>query len=65
MPAYGLHEKLIIMELIKNLIDNDWIEECGEAWGSMIVLAAKPHQEHITDIKKVYLAYVCIIPRIK
>ena len=51
-PAYGPHEKPIIMEQIDSLLANDWIEECGGVWGSMIVLAAKPHQEHIKDIKK-------------
>ena len=51
-PTYGPHEKPIIMDQISSLLANDWIEECGGAWGSMIVLAAKPHQEHIDDIKK-------------
>ena len=49
-PAYGPHEKPIITEQIDSLLANDWIEECGVAWGSMIVLAAKTHQEHIKDI---------------
>ena len=51
-PVYGPHEKPIIMKLINSLIDNDWIDKCGGTWGSMIVLAAKPHQEHIEDIKQ-------------
>ena len=38
------------MDHIRALIHNDWIEECGGAWGSLIVLAPKPHQEHVTDI---------------
>jgi hypothetical protein len=38
------------MDHIRSLLHNDWIEECGGAWGSLIVLAAKPHQEHIDDI---------------
>ena len=38
------------MENIKTLLHNSWIEECGGPWGSMIVLAPKPHQEHVTDI---------------
>ena len=32
------------------LLQNDWIEECKGPWGSLIVLAPKPHQEHIDDI---------------
>ena len=51
-PLYGLHEKLIIMEQINALLSNNWIEEYGGAWGSQIVLAVKPHQEHIDDIRE-------------
>ena len=40
------------MEQTISLLTNDWIEECGGAWGSIIVLAAKLHQEHIDNIKK-------------
>jgi hypothetical protein len=39
------------MDQIDSLLHNDWIDECGGPWGSLIVLAPKPHQEHITDIK--------------
>ena len=39
------------MDSIETLKHNDWIEPCEGPWGSMIVLAPKPHQEHITDIK--------------
>ena len=52
-PTYGPHEKPIIMEQISSLLANDWIEECGGSWDSMIVLATKPHQEHIDNIKKI------------
>ena len=45
------HESKIIMEQIDSLSHNDWIDECGGPWGSLIVLAPKPHQEHVTDIK--------------
>ena len=58
-PTYGPHEKPIIMEQISSLLKNDWIEECGGAWGSMIVLAAKPHQEHIDDITK-FIWRMCV-----
>ena len=50
-PTYGPHEAPIIMEQIQMLLNNDWIRECKGAWGSQIVLAAKPHQEHIQHIK--------------
>jgi hypothetical protein len=40
------------MDQIASLLHNDWIDECGGPWGSLIILApTKPHQEHITDIK--------------
>ena len=40
------------MKQINDLLKNNWIEECGGSWGSMIVLAAKPHQEHVHDIRQ-------------
>ena len=49
-PSYGFHESKIIMEQIKALLANKWIRKCGGPWGSLIVLAAKPHQEHVIDI---------------
>ena len=49
---YGPHESQIIMKHIHALLANDWIEQCGGPWGSRIVLAAKPHQEHVDDIKE-------------
>jgi hypothetical protein len=62
---------------IQSLLRNDWIEECGGAWGSLIVLAPKPHQEHIDNISdfvwrmcasyrklnSVTLPFACPIPR--
>ena len=33
-PTYGPHEKSIIMDQVKSLLANDWIEECGGAWGA-------------------------------
>ena len=47
---YGPHESDIIMAQIEELLQNEWIRECEGPWGSIIVLAAKPHQEHVTDI---------------
>ena len=43
------------MDQIKVLQGNDWIRECEGVWGSMIVLAAKPCQEHVIDTKDVIL----------
>jgi len=38
------------MKHAKAFLGNDWIERCEGPWGSSIVLAAKPHQEHIKNI---------------
>ena len=51
-PYYGPYESEIILEQIKALLANGWIEDCEGPWGSMIVLAPKPHQEACTDINK-------------
>ena len=48
---YGPHESKIIMTQIEDLLKNDWIEECEGPWGSIIVLAPKPHQEHVEHIE--------------
>jgi hypothetical protein len=39
-----------MQEHLDTLIHNDWIEPATGPWGSMIVLAPKPHQEHVTNI---------------
>ena len=49
-PRYGPYESKIILEHVEALLENDWIERCEGPWGSSVVLAAKPHQEHIKDI---------------
>ena len=49
-PLYGHYESKVILEQVRQLLINGWIEKCGGPWGSMIVLAQKPHQEHITNI---------------
>ena len=38
------------MQHIQQLLHNEWIEKCKGPWGSMILLAAKPHQENMDDI---------------
>jgi len=49
-PNYGPYESAIIMQQILSLEKNDWIEEEFGPWGARIVLAAKPHQEHVINI---------------
>jgi hypothetical protein len=49
-PHYGPHESKIINAQVKVLEDNGFIKLCYGPWGSSVVLAAKPHQEHIVDI---------------
>ena len=41
------------MDQVTSLWADDWIEEYGGSWGSMIVLAPKPRQKRIKDIKKI------------
>jgi hypothetical protein len=50
-PVYGLHESKIINQQLEVLRSNFWSRRYGGPWGSMIVLAPKPHQENIDDIK--------------
>ena len=40
-----------MQEQLDTLLHNDWIEPATGPWGSMIVLAPKPHQEEVTNIK--------------
>ena len=50
-PTYGAHESKIIMKHIMKLLDMGWITHCESGgWCSPIVLAPKPHQEHVVDI---------------
>ena len=49
-PTYGFYENDIIMKQIAELLKNGWIRLCQGPWGSIIVLAAKPHQEKCTHI---------------
>jgi hypothetical protein len=51
-PSYGSNEGKIIMSHVRRLKDMGCIRECNTGgWCSPIVLAPKPHQEHISDIK--------------
>ena len=47
---YGFYEDKIILSQITTLISNKWIRKCGGTWGSLVVLAAKPHREYVIDI---------------
>ena len=46
-PRYGPHEARVINKLIEKLEENGLIEDDDGPWGAMIVLAAKPNQEHV------------------
>ena len=50
------------MEQVKALLINVCIEKCGGPWGSSIVLAAKPYQEHIQNIDD-FIWIICIYYR--
>ena len=50
-PRYGIFERVIMQEQLDTLLHNEWIEPATGPWGSMIVLAPKPHQEEVTNIK--------------
>jgi len=49
-PAYGPYKAEIIMTFVRQLLANLWINRCKGPWGSQIISAQKPHQEHITSI---------------
>ena len=50
-PRYGIFESRIMDEHIRALLSKQWIQQWNRgAWGSMIVLAPKPHQEKVNDI---------------
>jgi hypothetical protein len=59
--SYGPHESKIILEQQKVLLANGWIRKCYGPWGSLVVLASKPHQEdveYISDfIWRMYVSY--------
>ena len=52
-PRYGPHETKIIMKQVKVLLANKLISKCTKGgWGSPVVLAPKPHQEHINEVEE-------------
>ena len=49
-PIYGFHECKIMTKLIAELEVNMLIRDCEGPWGSLLLLAAKSHQEICTNI---------------
>ena len=49
-PVYGFHESKIVNKPIDTLENSGLIRDCEGAWGSLLLLAAKPHQENCDDI---------------
>ena len=39
-----------MLKQISDLEDNKWIRDCIGPWGTLLLLAAKPHQESCTNI---------------
>ena len=56
---YGIHEKKIMNNHIQVLEDNDWIYDCVGNWGSLLLLAAKPHQKSYIIIY-VFIWRLCV-----
>jgi hypothetical protein len=50
-PSYGPHESKIILDQQAVLLANGWIRKCYGPWGSLVVLAPKPHQESVVNIE--------------
>ena len=46
-PRYGPHESRVIDELVSKLEKNGLVEDDDGPWGALVVLAAKPNQEHV------------------
>ena len=53
LPRYGIHESKVMTDQIEALNNNKWIRDCKGVWGSMILLAPKPHQEDVVNMKDV------------
>ena len=49
-PVYSFHESRIMTKLIADLEANKLIRDCEGPWGSLLLLAANPHQESCTNI---------------
>ena len=53
LPRNGIHESKVMTDQIEALNNNKWIRDCKGVWGSMILLAPKPHQEDVVNMKDV------------
>ena len=49
-PNYRFYERKIMNKHITVLEDSRLITECEDSWGSLLLLAAKPHQEMCFNI---------------
>ena len=49
-PVYGFHESKIMNRLIDDLENSGLIRDCEGAWGSLLLITAKLHQESCDDI---------------
>lgn len=50
-PDYGPRESVLMLDQLEVLKHNNWVWEFPHgSWGASLVLALKPHQEHVTDI---------------
>ncbi len=58
-PRYGIYKCVIMQKQLDALIHNDWVKPATGPWGSMIVLAPKPHQEDVTDIAD-FIKRMCV-----
>ena len=58
-PVYGFHESKIMNKLIDALENSGLIRDCEGALGSLLLLAAKPHQESCDDINS-FIWRLCV-----
>ena len=47
------------MDQIGDILKNDWTEECKCPLGIQNLLAEKPHQEHVENIKD-FVWHMCV-----
>ena len=58
-PVYEFHERKIMNELIDDLENSGLIRDCEGVWGSLLLLAAKPHQESCDDVNS-FIWRLCV-----
>ena len=57
--SYDIHERKIMDKHIQIFEANNWICDCEDPWGSLILLAPKPHQESCNNIQN-FVWRLCI-----